>query len=152
MTTRRLAASTPVLRASICSLLGGERTQQLRAIESALRNPAKVGPGAVFTRGAVPAVLRYAIDPVKLKAGRAEIELPAGSAYLAVAKPEHLQAQLDRLFAFTKMSKEGEEYAIDCPSDLARYTLANANLLPLMALSRTPVLRPDGSVLDRPGI
>ena len=37
------------------------------------------------------------------------------------------------------------------PGDLARYALANANLLPLMRISRTPVLRADGSVLDRPG-
>ena len=51
-----------------------------------------------------------------------------------MAKPEHLQAQLDRLFAFTKMSKEGEEVRDHCPSDLARYTLANANPLPLIAL------------------
>jgi hypothetical protein len=68
-----------------------------------------------------------------------------------VAKPEHLQAQLDGLFAFAKVTKEGEQYAVDCPAELARYALANANLLPLQFISRTPVLRTDGSVLDKPG-
>ena len=132
-------------------LLGGERPAQLRAIEAKLRIPANVGPGSVIARGQATAVIRCAVDPVKLRAGKHEIKLPAGSAYLAVARPEHLQAQLDRLFAFAKADGNGEQYAVDCPPDLARYALANANLLPLQFISRTPVLRPDGSVLDRPG-
>ena len=86
-------------------------------------------------------MIRCAVDPVKLRAGKHEINLPAGSAYLAVARPEHLQAQLDHLFAFTKVDDDGDPYAVDCPPDLARYALANANLLPLQFISRTPVLR-----------
>ena len=104
-----------------------------------------------MARGQATAVFRYAIDPVRLRAGRQEIELPSGSAYLATAKAEYLQAQLDGLFAFAQVNKEGEQYATDCPADLARYTLANANLLPVHSISRTPVLRSDGSVLDQPG-
>jgi hypothetical protein len=132
-------------------LLGGERPAQLRAIEAKLRMPANVGPGAVVARGQANAVLRYSIDPVRLREGNQEIELPPGSAYLTTAKAEHLQAQLDGLFAFAKVNKEGEQYATDCPPDLARYALTNANLLPLHSISRTPVLRSDGSVLDQPG-
>ena len=132
-------------------LLGGERPGQLHAIEAKLRMPANVGPGAVVARGQATAVIRVAVDPVKLRAGKHEIELPAGSAYLAAARPEHLQAQLDHLFAFAKADGDGDPYAVDCPPDLARYILANANLLPLQFISRTPVLRADGSVLDRPG-
>jgi hypothetical protein len=132
-------------------LHGGERPGQLRAIEAKLRMAANVAPGAAIARGQATAVIRFAIDPVKLRAGKHEIKLPAGSAYLAAARPEHLQAQLDHLFAFAKADSNGDPYAVDCPPDLARYTLANANLLPLLFISRTPVLRRDGSVLDRPG-
>jgi hypothetical protein len=132
-------------------LLGGERPAQLRAVEAKLRMAANVVPGAIVTRGQAASVIRCAVDPAKLRAGRHEIDLPAGSAYLAVAKPEHLQAQLDGLFAFAKVTKEGEQYAVDCPAELARYALASANLLPLQFISRTPVLRTDGSVLDKPG-
>jgi putative DNA primase/helicase len=77
--------------------------------------------------------------------------LPAGSAYLASAKPEHLQAQLDKLFAFHKVDKDGEAYPTDCPNDLARHVLVNASLLPVMSISRTPVIRADGSVIETPG-
>lgn len=132
-------------------LLGGERPAQLRAIEAKLRIATNVGPGAVIARGQAPCVIRCAVDPVKLRAGKHEINLPSGSAYLAEARPEHLQAQLDHKFAFAKVNSDGEQYAVDCPPDLARYVLANANLLPLQFIGRTPVLRLDGSVLDRPG-
>ena len=132
-------------------LLGGERPATLRRIEAVLRKPANVSAGAVLSRGQTQAVLRFATDPVKLRAGRAEIELPTGSAYLAPAKPEHLQAQLDRLFAFYKFTADGEDYPTDCPSDLARYVLVNASLLPVMSISRTPVIRADGSVIETPG-
>ena len=132
-------------------LLGGERPEAFRALEAKLSIPTHVGPGAIVARGQAASVIRRAVDPVKLRAGKLDIELPAGSAYLAVAKPEHLQAQLDQLFAFIKINRNGEEYAVDCPPDLARYVLANADLLPVQFISRTPVLRPDGSVLDRPG-
>jgi hypothetical protein len=132
-------------------LLGGERPVALRRIEAVLRKPENVKSGAVLSRGQTQAVLRFATDPVKLRAGRAEIELPTGSAYLAPAKPEHLQAQLDRLFAFYKFTADGDDYPIDCPSDLARYVLVNASLLPVMSISRTPVIRADGSVIETPG-
>lgn len=132
-------------------LLGGERPVALHKIEAVLRKPENVKAGAVLSRGQTQVVLRFATDPVKLKAGRAEVELPTGSAYLATAKPEHLQAQLDRLFAFYKFTADGEEYPTDCPSDLARYVLVNASLLPVMSISRTPVIRSDGSVIETPG-
>ena len=132
-------------------LLGGERPATLRRIEAALRQPETVRAGAVLSRGQTQAVLRFATDPVKLRAGRAEIELPVGAAYLAPAKPEHLQAQLDRLFAFYKVNSDGDDYPTDCPSDLARYVLANASLLPVMSISRTPVIRADASVIETPG-
>jgi hypothetical protein len=132
-------------------LRGGERPAQLRAIEAKLSMPTSVGPGSVVARGQAAAVIRRAVDPVKLRAGKHEIELPAGSAYLAAARPEHLQAQLDHVFAFMKVEGEGPPYPVDCPPDLARYALANAALLPLQFISRTPVLRTDGSVLDQPG-
>ena len=132
-------------------LLGGERPATLRRIEAVLRKPENVKAGAVLSRGQTQVVLRFAADPVKLKAGRAEIELPTGSAYLATGKPEHLQAQLDRHFAFFKFTADGDDYATDCPSDLARYVLVNASLLPVMSISRTPVLRADGSVIETPG-
>ncbi len=132
-------------------LLGGERPATLRRIEAVLRKPENVVAGAVLSRGQTQTVLRFATDPVKLRAGRAEIELPTGSAYLAPAKPEHLQAQLDRLFAFYKFTADGDEYPTDCPSDLARYVLVNASLLPVMSISRTPVIRADGSVIETPG-
>ena len=85
-------------------LLGGERPEALRAIEAKLRIPTNVGPGAIVARGQAPSVIRCAVDPVKLRAGKHDIELPAGSAYLAVAKPEHLQAQLDQLFRLHQKS------------------------------------------------
>ncbi len=132
-------------------LLGGERAVALHKIEAILRKPENVKAGAVLSRGQTQVVLRFAADPVKLKAGRAEIELPTGSAYLATAKPEHLQAQLDHLFAFYRFNADGDDYPTDCPSDLARYVLANASLLPVMSISRTPVIRADGSVLETPG-
>ena len=132
-------------------ILSGKRTQTLKAIETVLRNPEHVKSGAVLSRGQTRAVLGFATDPVKLRAGCGEIELPAGSAYLAPAKPEHLQAQLDKLFALFKVSAKGELYSVDCPTDLARYTLANASLLPVMSISRTPVIRADGSVIESPG-
>lgn len=132
-------------------ILAGQRPEQLRTIVAKLRIPSNVGPGAIVVRGQATVVLRHAIDPARLRAGNQEIELPAGSAYLAQAKPEHLQAQLDVLFAFAKVNKEGEQYATDCPADLARYVIANANLLTIHSISRTPVLRSDGSVLDQPG-
>jgi hypothetical protein len=132
-------------------LLAGERPATLRRIEAALRKPENVRAGAVLSRGQAQAVLRFATDPVKLRAGRAEIELPTGSAYLAPARPEHLQAQLDQLFAFYKFNSDGEDYPTDCPSDLARYVLANASLLPVMSISRTPVIRADGSVIETAG-
>jgi hypothetical protein len=75
-------------------LLGGERPEALRAIEAKLRTPAYVVPGAIVARGQAASVILRAVDPVKLRAGKLDIELPAGSSYLAVAKPEHLQAQL----------------------------------------------------------
>lgn len=55
--------------------------------------PAYVLPGAIVARGQAASVIRSAVDPVKLRAGKLDIGLSAGSAYLAVAKPEHLQAQ-----------------------------------------------------------
>lgn len=130
---------------------GGERPTQLGAIQAALRKPENIEAGAILGRGQTQAVLRFATDPVKLRAGRAEIELPTGSAYLAPAKPEHLQAQLDRLFALYKFTADGERYATDCPGDLARYALVNASLLPVTSISRTPVIRADGSVIETPG-
>jgi putative DNA primase/helicase len=132
-------------------LLAGERPATLRRIEAALRKPENVRTGAVLSRGQAQAVLRFATDPVKLRAGRATIELPTGSAYLAPARPEHLQAQLDQLFAFYKFNSDGEDYPTDCPSDLARYVLANASLLPVMSISRTPVIRADGCVIETAG-
>ena len=86
-------------------LLAGQRPKVLHTIEARLGLPANVGGGAIVARGQATVVLRYALDPVRLRAGQQEIELPSGSAYLAVAKPEHLQAQLDRLFALAKVSK-----------------------------------------------
>ena len=135
---------TPVSDGSPCSMA-------LHQIEAVLRKPENVKAGAVLSRGQTQVVLRFADDPVKLKAGRAEIELPTGSAYLATAKPEHLQAQLDRLFAFYKFTADGEDYPTDCPNDLARYVLVNASLLPVMSISRTPVIRSDGSIIETPG-
>jgi hypothetical protein len=132
-------------------LLAGERPKALLITEARLRLPANISAGAIVARGQAPAVLRYAHDPVKIRAGQQDIELPSGSAYLTMARPEHLQAQLDRLFAFAKVSKSGEQYATDCPADIARHVLANANFQPVYAISRTPVLRRDGSVLDQPG-
>jgi len=111
-------------------LLSGERPAQLRAIQAALRKPENIEAGAIIGRGQTQAVLRFAADPVKLRAGRATIELPTGAAYLATAKPEHLQAQLDQLFAFYKFKADGDDYPTDCPSELARYVLGNASLLP----------------------
>ena len=132
-------------------LLSGERPAQLRAIQAALRKPKNIKAGAVLGRGQTQVVLRFAADPVKLRAGQAGIELPTGSAYLATARPEHLQAQLDELFAFYKFNADGEDYPIDCPSELARYVLGNASLLPVTSISRTPVIRADGSVIETPG-
>ena len=112
-------------------LRSGDRPAQLSEIEAALRNPANIEAGSVLGRGQAQAVLRFAADPVRMGGGRAEIELPTGSAYLAPARPEHLQAQLDRLFAFYKFGADGKSYPIDCPADLARYVLLNASLLPV---------------------
>jgi putative DNA primase/helicase len=132
-------------------LIGGQRPAQLRAIEAQLRTPANVIPGALVARGQTTAVIRCASDAVKLRAGKHEIDLPAGSAYLAAAKPEHLQAQLDTMFEFVRVLKSGEAAPVDCPCDLARYVLANANLLPVQSISHTPVLRHDGSIVAEPG-
>ena len=132
-------------------LVGGERPVVLRKIEATLRRTDRVGPGSVLARGQTQVVLRIAAEPVKIKGGGEEAALPAGSVYLVPSKPEHLQAQLDRTIAFYKFDKDGEEYATDCPGDLARYVLPNASLLPIMAISRTPLLRDDGSVIETPG-
>ena len=131
-------------------LVEGERLAIMNKIERVLRNPANVIGGAVLARGHAQVVLRFMAEPFKLKAGATEIDMPAGSAYLAAGRPEHLQAQCDRLFAFTRFV-EGEAKPADCPCDLARYVLANADLLPVTAIHRAPVLRADGSVIETPG-
>ena len=136
-------------------LIGGKRPEILRDIEVTLRDPSKVVAGWIFSRGLAPAALRYSVDATKLRAGKVEITLPPRSAYLAAAKPEHVAGLLDGLFRFARFraGRNGEpvEAPCDCPLDLARHALANASLLPLLSISRTPVLREDGSILDRPG-
>jgi putative DNA primase/helicase len=141
-------------------LVGGQRRELLREIEAALRDPTQVTPGWIFSRGLAPAVLRLSVDTTKLRIGTVEITLPPRTAYLAPARPEHLAALLDDLFRFVRfkrMKRKCEEepgtveVPCDCPLDLARHVLANVHLLPLLSISRTPVLRHDGSVLDQPG-
>jgi hypothetical protein len=136
-------------------LRGGNRSDVLRQIEAVLRDPAKVRPGWIFARGKTNAALLLTVDAAKLRAGGVEITLPPRTAYLAAAKPEQMCGLLDELFQLrrSKRGRNGEEHEIpcDCPIDLGRYVLVNAQLLPLLSISRTPVLRMNGSVLEKPG-
>lgn len=135
-------------------LQGGERAEILAQIEQLLRSTGWAKVGWIFARGQTTVVLRVTVNEEKLRAGAAEITLPPKTAYLVAPKPEHVAALLDREARFFALKKEGEDFvevACDCPADLARHILANANLLPLLAISRTPFLRDDGSVVERPG-
>lgn len=139
----------------VITLRPGERDKALLEAERILRDLALTEVGWLFDRGRASVVLRVALQTAKLSIAGAEVELPAGSAYLAPAKPEHVARLLDRAAGFRQVkrnSKGGEhEVAVDCSVEFAKHVLANADLLPIRGIARAPVLRADGSVLERAG-
>lgn len=78
-----------------------------------------------------------------------------GPAQVRQLRHHALAAHLDASFTVQKVNRRGEVIRSLFPLDVVTRALAAPELLPhvrrLRAVTHTPLLRPDGSVLDRPG-
>jgi len=78
----------------------------------------------------------------------------AGSATIQIVPPANLRERMTRFATFTKINSKGEQLAAHPPAWLVSAVDARAEwdgIRPLMGVSDTPILRPDGSVWQQPG-
>jgi hypothetical protein len=87
--------------------------------------------------------------------GRSGLKLPQGSPLICEATPHWLREQLSRHVRFVKENAEGLTRDCLVPEWLAPMVLSSSKLqvLPeLQALVEVPVLLPDGTILEEPGL
>lgn len=96
--------------------------------------------------------------PVRIGADedKSGIRRTVGSLAIVTADVEHLRLRLAQLANFTKRDTRARRMVpADCPRDVPESLVAAADMfacLPRLAgIVEAPALRPDGSVLDRPG-
>lgn len=83
------------------------------------------------------------------------VTIHAGTPVIAPVDSEYLVDQFNRLVGWEKFSERRHEWATsDAPRQVATALLSRVGdwkALPLAGLTTAPTLRPDGSLLDRPG-
>ncbi|NJM11483.1 MAG: hypothetical protein HC889_06025 [Synechococcaceae cyanobacterium SM1_2_3] len=80
---------------------------------------------------------------------------PAGNTIIVPLDPDHAMDRIGRLVGFIKFSERKNDWVpCNAPRSLASTLLSRSglwNFPPLVAVITAPTLRPDGSILDRPG-
>jgi hypothetical protein len=112
------------------------------------RDPAQ----GVYQRGGV--LTRITRLPVATAEGG--IRRAAGSLQILTAGPDFLRLRLTQTAIWLKFDKRSEEWvATDAPASVARTLADIAGMWPntrnLAGIVEAPALRPDGTILDRPG-
>ena len=94
------------------------------------------------------------VQPVKDLRASGNVSRPEGMSYIAeVASPRLREMMAERVF-FCRMTKEDGPKPCHVPDWLVKQVMARKQwdgIRPLEAISETPVLRADGSVLSEPG-
>lgn len=94
------------------------------------------------------------VHPVRDTRPTSNLSRPAGAAYISELQAARLREMLAETCYFTKPNKQGEFVPSHVPDWLVKQVSARkqwGDIRPLEAISETPVLRADGSVLDVAG-
>ncbi len=94
------------------------------------------------------------VHPVKDHRPKSNLSRPEGAAYISELQPARLREMLAEKCYFLKPDKKGEFKPAHVPDWLVKQICARKqwdDIRPLEAISETPVLRGDGSVIDVPG-
>jgi hypothetical protein len=132
---------------------GGSLPQNVAEAERALAAASEHDPAqGVYQRGGV--LTRITRLPVATAEGG--IRRAAGSLQILTAGPDFLRLRLTQTAIWLKFDKRSEEWvATDAPASVAR-TLADiagmwSHTRNLAGIIEAPALRPDGTILERPG-
>ena len=134
---------------AVIRIVGGQLPEHVRAAEQALL-------------GFVPGPAIYQRAGRLCRATRLDIATdacglirPAGSLAILDADADFLMLQMTRAAIWQRFDKRTKKWrAVNAPREVALGMLASCgawNFPPLRAIIEAPTLRPDGSVLDRPG-
>ena len=132
---------------------GGSLPQNVADAERALAVASEHDPAqGVYQRGGVLA--RIARLPTATAADG--IRRAAGSLQILTAGPDFLRLRLTQTAIWLKFDKRSEEWiATDAPASVARTLTDIAGMWPhtrnLAGIVEAPALRPDGTILERPG-
>lgn len=143
--------AAPDLRPSI-RLRGGGLADHAAEAERILAAETLVSPmSGIYARGSL------LMRPVRLQRAQETngIRRAGGSLQLMPTTPDYLRLELTRLARFLKYDKRSEAWLdTDAPESVAKSVLAAVPwpVMPrLSAVVEAPTLRPDGTLLDRPG-
>lgn len=133
-------------QAPIIQWVGGELPRAVDDAESALL----ASHVRLFQRG--PFIVRAAPRPPM---SSRDFERPAGSLGIVSVDRAYLTELLTRVAHWERHDKRDDKWKpINCPGDVAATYLARRGLWrlpPLLSVVSAPTLRPDGTVLQRPG-
>jgi putative DNA primase/helicase len=117
------------------------------AIDAAEEHLIERDPG-LFQRGDF--VVRVAPQEIDIGGGEKALALR-----IVTVGPQHLRNRFNLSVDLRKFDKRAESWvSVDCPTDFAEAYLERVGLwkLPMLsAVATAPTLRPDGSLIDRPG-
>jgi Domain of unknown function (DUF3854) len=93
---------------------------------------------------------------IQLPTARASagLDRPAGSVMLEAMNHVQMSEAFERIARFVKFNKDGVPRSADCPTRLSQTYLGRTGEWKLPVLAGTvsaPIMRPDGSILTRPG-